>query len=118
MSEDGGDSPRMRLVAIFHELLVNGRRTRAELETLLGVNERQMREDLRVLEKQGLLEANPPTGPNRAYQLRPDLLVHGLPAPDQLAWVVGRQVTRFLAGTQLHAEGGEPSLEQVVRYIP
>ncbi|MEQ1565594.1 MAG: WYL domain-containing protein [Myxococcota bacterium] len=109
--------PRVRLAGIVRELLARGRTTRAELERRFEVTERQMRQDLRALTDAQLVRIVDDGTPHRAYEVSPDLLVRGLPDPDQLAWVVGRQVTRFLAGTALYDEGPEPSLEQVVRYV-
>jgi hypothetical protein len=114
----GGAGPRLRLAEILRELLIQGRSTRAQLEKVFDVNPRQMRADLRTLHANGLVEIVNPTSPNRAYEIKAELLVRRLPAPDQLAWVVGRQVTRFLAGTELHVESGEQSVEHVVRYVP
>lgn len=116
-NKNGDEVPRIRLAAILRELLVRGRRTRAELQATFDVTERQMRDDLAALVEHGLVQTVDP-GPHRAYELDPSLLVRALPQPDQLAWVVGRQVTRFLAGTELHIEGDEEHpLEQVVRYV-
>lgn len=108
----------MRLAAILAHLLARGRTTRAQLQALTGSTARSARSDLQQLSAQGLV-VSVGSGRHRGYALAPHLLQQALPTVDQLALVVGHQVTRFLAGTPLHAgRSGLEDLERLVRYVP
>jgi predicted DNA-binding transcriptional regulator YafY len=119
LAKDGvSATPRVRLAAILAHLLERRRATRAELEGLTGASERQVKDDLRALERIGLVLVVG-QGRGRAYGVPPALLKAALPTSDRLALVVGLQVTRFLEGTPLHPrDAGLADLEARVRYVP
>lgn len=117
-SKDGSDTVRVRLARIVAHLLEHRRATRSALEVALGVNERQVRADLAALVRVGFVHREG-TGRSVVYAVHAGLLQRALPQSDQLALLVGQQVTRFLDGTPLHrADEVASRLSSAVRYLP
>jgi predicted DNA-binding transcriptional regulator YafY len=107
----------VRLAQIVAHLLRERRATRADLEARFGVNRRQMLDDLAALQRVGFVR-RAGTGKGTAYEVDAGLLQRALPPGDQLALLVGAEVTRFLEGTPLSIPGGPPSpLAEVVRCV-
>lgn len=97
------DSRARRCIQLFIALLQKGRLRTSQAKALFpGVSKRTVLRDLQLLQELAQLEIEG-EGNDRVWVLTDGFRLHTLPFVQQIAFSFGRDLTRFLEGTELYA---------------